>query len=213
MSKFYGICRSPSSLLIEEIDDTREYEKFSYIVEIEYGYARNGNGDFFTKIYTQGKFEEITSGQWKVNPLINCSYNWTCKWACIDVIDVDMKNCSCRITIDYRTIFKRSDGEKEGIRNVFRFIDSLKDYLNVEHYVLFKKIEKTLGEWEFYNADVILQPEKYSEATDKLIEIYIERDRLQRMANQPNVLNNLEDPLSQLHEKYNQFIGGKRQPV
>ena len=133
-SFFYGICKSSSSIQVKEIKEFDDYKKFSNVVEIEYVKTQNGNGDFYMKIFTQGEFKEIVSGNWKVNPFINCSYNWTNAWAKIDVIDVNNKENTLSTIIDYRTIFKRDGDNTEGIRNIFKFIASLKNYSNLEHY-------------------------------------------------------------------------------
>ena len=212
MSKlFYGVYRTFSSIQIEKIEASDDYKKFSNVVEIEYGKDQNGNGDFYMKIFTQGEFKEIASGNWKVNPLINCSYNWTNEWAEIDVIDINKKESTLSTIIDYRSIHKRNGDNIEGIKGVFRFIASLKDYLNVEHYSFCDEIDKTLEGWIYYDADgVVLKPEEYSEATNKLIKINVEFERLQASVNNPNdfaIMNNLKDMRTKLQNRYSQFIG------
>jgi hypothetical protein len=128
--KWYGIYKSTSSVLIEKIEETGDYKKFSNVVEIEDGHSWNGNGDFYMKIFTFGEFKEIVSGNWKVNPLINCSYDWIYEWAKVDVIDVNNKEST--FTTKYK---KNYEDETGGIRNIFKFIASLKSYSNSEDYL------------------------------------------------------------------------------
>ena len=209
--KFYGIYKSSTAIRVEEIDESIDYKKFSNTVEIEFGEGRNGNGVFYMKIFTQGEFKEIVSGKWRINPFINCSYNWTDEWAKIDVTDVNDREIQCNATIDWRSIYKRNGDNTVGITSIFRFISSLKDYLNAEHYLLCKEIESTLGKWKYYDADgVILKSGEYVEATKTILEINKTFEQLQASINNPNeliVLNNLKDTLlKNLEEKYNRFI-------
>ena len=217
MSKFFGIHKSSTTILIEEIASPDDYERFSYGIEIQYVRDYNGNGDFLTKIFTQEKFIDIVSGKWKINPLVSCSFGWPVGCAAIDVTDKNGRKIQCHTTIDYhyRFISKRERDYTEGIRNIFRFFDSLnRDYLNAEHYLLHDKIVKTLQEWE-YDDDVILTPKEYSEAENKLMEIKREFDQLRvnskNNANELRVVNNLKDTLlKELQAKYNRFISKKQ---
>jgi hypothetical protein len=208
---FYGIYRSLSTIQIESIEETNNHKEFSNVVKIENGQDKNGNGNFYMKIFTQGEFKEMVSGNWKVNPLINCSYNWTNEWAKIDAIDTNNKEIQCSTIIDWRSIYKRNGDYTQGIKSVFNFILSLRNYINVEHYLLCNKIDKTLKDWEYYDHDdVILSPKELEEAVKRLIEINKEFDVLQTGVNNSENLVVLTDmrnnKLARLHEKYNLFI-------
>ena len=108
--------------------------------------------------------------------------------------------------IDHRSIFKRNGDDTEGIRNVFKFIASLKKYLNAEHYLLYMKINETLKKWEYYDYDdVVLSQEECSTATNTLLEINHEFEQLKINYNKLNDFD-LNDAISNLRDKYNQFM-------
>jgi hypothetical protein len=133
--KVFGVYKSSTIITVEEIEETIDSKKFSYVVEIEFGPSQNGNGEFYMKIFTQGEFKEILSNKWRVNPLILCLYNWTNELAKIDIIDANGQEFQCAKIIDYRSIYKRNGDLTEGIKNVFRFISLLKNYRNMKHYL------------------------------------------------------------------------------
>ena len=214
MSKqVYGVYKSSSSISVTKIEESEDYKKYSNVVELESLSDRNGNGSFYMKIFTQGEFKEIISKDWKINPLINCSYNWICVWAKIDTIDVNNKENTLGTTIDSRSIYQRNGDDTEGIRSVFRFIASLKEYLNAEHYLLNKKIENTFEKWKFYLfEDVKLSPEEYSIALNTLLEINHEFEQLQMNCNKADLsmVNNLNEAISNLRDHYDQFMNKKQ---
>ena len=205
--KFYGIYKSSSSIRIEEIQESSDYKKFSNVIEIENGSSYNGNGNYYMRIFSHGEFKDIVSGNWRVNPFINCFYNWTDIIAKIDIGDVNNKEYTCSTIIDYRSIFKRNGDNEMGIKNVFKFIASLKEFLNLEHYLLSGKLGDTLRSWRNYDKE--LSKEDYQDTTSKLIEINREFEQFRLSVNNPNdlaELSNLQTVLSELQAEYERFV-------
>ena len=207
-TKLFGIYTSSSSLQIKEIEENNDYKKFSNVVEMESGPGKNGNGIYYIRIFSQEEFKELSSGKWKINPLIKCGYDWIDVYGTIDVSDVNNKQHTCNIQVDWRTIYKRDVNDGTDIRSIFRFIDSLKEYVNLEHYLLSLKIKDVLEKkWQYSHDN--LSNEEYSEATKYIKEVDKEYILLENsIKNQEDLLlfNNMEDNYSQLHERYNEFV-------
>ena len=207
-TKLFGIYKSSSSLQIKEIEENSDYKRFSNVVEVESGPGKNGNGIYYIRIFSQGEFKELSSGKWKINPLIQCGYDWRAIDGSIDVTDVNNKQHTCHILVDWRTIYKRDVNDGTDIRSIFRFIDSLKEYVNLEHYLLSLKIKDILEKkWQYSHDN--LSNEEYSEATKYIKEVDKEYILLENsIKNQEDLLlfNNMEDNYSQLHERYNEFV-------
>ena len=129
IKKYFGVLKNSNSLLVEKIEGDVDYKKYTHIVEIINHYGHNGNGDFIAKILTQGELREIKSGNWIVEPLVNCWFDWGRIGAKINVKDVNKKEHIFSISRDNRWPNRVEVFSNTTIKEIFEYI-----------YILYKNI-------------------------------------------------------------------------
>lgn len=130
----YGVNVYLSKFYLNRINEKADKSQYQYTVEIIEGDSYNGNGYCTMKIYKNGNLQELTSGGWRVSPIVKMTYNWGGYYDKIDVVDTYGEFYTIDLgQPDSTSLFKKGDDFRKDVEAVLEKIFSLKDFLNVTH--------------------------------------------------------------------------------
>ena len=150
----YGINKFLSKIHLNRIDDaTADNGEYEHTFEIIQGDSFNGNGYYTMKIYTKGKLKELSSGTWKISPIVEMPYCWAGYSDCIEVVDGNGESYMIQITPDRTSLFRKGKDFTLDVKAVYEKIYSLNQWYNVSHLRLeeiLKSIEDDIEKYSYY---------------------------------------------------------------
>ena len=141
---YYGITTYVDTVNIEEFKgvnfDNLNHDRFSHIIDYDITFDDWGNGSINIRVYTFGKLEKFTSGNFKISPTIRCYFNWSFMWAKVEVTDIYgyIFTHKSQIYYSWNSVVANAHGMIGGL---FKMIFSLKKFTSKEHYELEQKLK------------------------------------------------------------------------
>lgn len=170
----YGVHISWSTVYVEKLSERigniHNEHTYCYIIEISPVSSHNGNGSDLMKIHIGRKLQDITSGNWKVSPMVEMPFYWGGYTPKIQVRDANRNE----IVIEVKTGHKHN--RADWIKCIVEEILSLSKYKNLLHYNLAKKRNtvKSNLEYDLKRNDPLSYSEykKYFDSIDELVNLY-----------------------------------------